>query len=192
MNDEIEKADICIKNGLYEEAAELLQCVLEEEPDTTEALWRIGVAYTELNIPEKAVKALDYFFKFNADHPQALEAYGCAQFKLGNYGTAKKYLELALDENHESSTIQRNLGVVYNQLGEVEKSYQSLKRSHEINPTDFRTLYALAMAHLHFRRYYEASVLLENMLSLDIPEDFQSMARDALSAIKPKLKSRQD
>ncbi len=187
LTEQINKVDKLLVDGDYPEAVDILEGILFEEPDNTEALWRIGIAFTELNKQEKALKALDYFFKFDNNHPEAIEAYGCSHFKLGNYGLAKKYLERAAELNPTSSSIARNLGVTYNQLGEFKKSYHIMTKSYNLNPWDYRTIYALASAHIFYKRYAEAEELLKEMLQMDIPGDFKRLALEGRKKIESKL-----
>src|SRR6056297_2600110 len=120
MVNELNRADSMIQNGMYGEAIELLNRILHEEPDNIEAIRSIGIAYTEYNEPMRARKALDYFFLFRQDDPQAFEAYGCACFKMGEYETSGSYLEKAEKLMSDSASIKRNLGVAYNQTGRKE------------------------------------------------------------------------
>ncbi|MDA3940513.1 MAG: tetratricopeptide repeat protein [Spirochaetia bacterium] len=187
FTDQINKVDELLVKGEYTETVDLLEGILCDEPDNKEALWRIGIAFTELNEQKKALKALDYYFKFDKNHPEAIEAYGCSHFKLGNYGLAKKHLERAAELNSMSSSIARNLGVTYNQLGEFEKSYDSMAKSYQLNPWDYRTIYALASAHIFYKRYAEAEELLKELLQMDIPGDFKRLALEGRKKIETKL-----
>jgi len=187
LNEDFSKIDELLADGDYNKAADSLEDILYEEPDNTEALWRIGVAFTEMDNQIKALKALDYFFTFNMNHPEATEAYGCSHFKLGNYGLAKTYLEKASDLDPQSSSIARNLGVTYNQLGEFKKSYKIMMKSYKLNPWDYRTIYALASAHIFYKHYTEAEQLLKEMLQMDIPGDFKRLAVEGRKKIESKL-----
>lgn len=187
LTEQINKVDELLVNGDYTEAVKLLEEILCDEPDNKEAVWRIGIAFTELNEQKKALKALDYFFKFDENHSEAIEAYGCSHFKLGNYGLARKYLEKAAKLNPKSSSIARNLGVTYNQLGEFKKSYHIMEKSYKLNPWDYRTIYALASAHIFYKHYAEAEELLKEMLQMDIPGDFKRLALEGRRKIEPKL-----
>ena len=186
-NEYFDKIDELLAEGEYSEAVVLLEEVLCEEPENSEAIWRIGIAFTELNELNRAIKALDFFFKFDIKHPEAIEAYGCSHFKLGNYGLAKKYLEKAAVLAPESSSIARNLGVTYNQLGDFEKSYQIMAKSYKLNPWDYRTIYALASAHIFYKHYEKAEELLKEMLQMDIPGDFKLLALEGCKKIETKL-----
>ncbi|MEA1910198.1 MAG: tetratricopeptide repeat protein [Spirochaetota bacterium] len=187
ITEQMDNVDKLLVDGEYSKAVDLLEGILCEEPDDKEAVWRIGIAFTELNELDKALKALDYFFEFKKDHPEAIEAYGCSHFKLGNYGLAKKYLEQAAELNPSSSSIARNLGVTYNQLGEFKKSYTTMEKSYNLNPWDYRTIYALASAHIFYKHYTEAEKLLKEMLQMDIPGDFKLLAIEGRKKIEPKL-----
>ena len=195
METELERADDLLQNGMYEEAAELLNRILEEEPDRQRALWRIGVAFTELGEPSKALKALTYYFDLcDADEEevpedengQAYEAYGCATFKAGNYEKACEVLESAEHMLPESASIKRNLGVAYNQLGRRRESYEKFMASHLLNPYDYRTEYALATAHIYFGEYEQAKQVLEKMLELQLPTDFKKLAEESYEWVLKK------
>lgn len=192
MNDfeyEIKQADDSIEREDYRHAADILNSVLQEEPDHPDALWRIGLCWVELNEPEKAIKALLYSFSFDRKNSKAFEACGCAYFKQGNMETAKIYLEKAELMDPKSSSIERNLGVVYNQMGAFDKSYAAIQRSYKLNPLDYRTMYALASAHIYFGKYSKAEELVKQMLSMEIPDDFKILAEEIHRIIKIKLKS---
>ena len=187
IKEQLDNIDKLLANSDYEKAIQLLESILVEEPDNTEALLRIGIAFTELNEPKKALKTLDFFFTLREENSEAMEAYGCSHFKLGNYGLAKIYLEKAAVLNPKSSSIARNLGVTYNQLGEFEKSYKTMLKSYKLNPWDYRTIYALASAHIFYKHYTEAEQLLKEMLQMDIPGDFKQLALDGRKKIESKL-----
>ncbi len=183
----IDKADDYIESEDYGKAVRILNRILEQEPDYYEALWRIGLCWVELGKAEKAVKAFTYYFTFAEDNPRALEACGCAYFKLGDLAGARKYLEEARALNPGSSSVERNLGVVYNQLGAFEKSYEAMKRSYSLNPLDYRTMYALASAHFYYGKYSEAEEIVEVMLNMEIPEDFKSLAKEIKRIIDSRM-----
>ncbi|MFP4178838.1 MAG: tetratricopeptide repeat protein [Spirochaetaceae bacterium] len=186
METELERADDLLESGMYNEAAELLNRILQEEPDELEALWRIGVAYTELNEPSKALIALRYYFTkckedmspspASSQNGEAYEAYGCATFKIGHYENAREVLEKAEEILPDSASVKRNLGVVYNQLGMKKKSYEKFLAGHILNPYDYRTEYALATAHIYFGEYEQAKTVLEKMLELQLPTEFKNLA----------------
>ncbi len=185
--EQLENIDKLLADSNYDEAVTLLEAILMEEPDNTEALLRIGIAFTELNELQKALKTLDYFFTLEQDNSEALEACGCSHFKLGNYGLARNFLEKAAELAPSSSSIARNLGVTYNQLGEFKKSYRTMLKSYKLNPWDYRTIYALASANIFFTRYDKAEKLLVEMLKMEIPDDFKRLAMESRKKIKSKL-----
>ncbi len=175
----IEYTDTLLAEGRYDEAIPYLTRLLQEEPDDPDALWRLGVAYTENEEPGKALKALEFFLTLNDTHPGALEACGCAEFKRSNYRHAKEYLLRAAELMPDSASIKRNLGVVHNQLNEPEQSYEQFRRSYELDPEDYRTAYALAMAHIQYEEYGLACEVLGQMLEQDLPEDFLELAEES-------------
>ncbi len=183
----LEHADSLIAEEEYAEAVSVLNTILSEEPDYPEALWRVGLCWVELGKPQRAIKALTYYFSFENTNPRALEACGCAYFKTGELHSARRYLEKAKLLNPGSSSVERNLGVVYNQLGAFEKSYEAMKRSYKLNPLDYRTMYALASAHFYYGNYPEAEEIIEAMLAMDIPGEFKAMAMEIKRILDGKM-----
>jgi tetratricopeptide (TPR) repeat protein len=179
QEEDITHADELLAEGRYDEAISYLTRLLQAEPDDADALWRLGVAYTEDEEPERALKALEFFLTLNDTHPGALEACGCAEFKRKNYQQAQTYLRRAAELMPDSASIKRNLGVVHNQLGEPEQSYEQFRRSYELNPDDYRTAYALAMAHIQYEEWEAACEVLGRMLEQELPEDFLDLAKES-------------
>ncbi len=180
MEEQIQKAERMILENRYGDALELLEELLVDEPDHRKALRLAGIAYMESGEAEKALKALEFYLRRWDREPKVLEALGCAHFKVGNYGTSRKLLEEAEACDPDCASIERNMGVVYHKLGDVEKSFRCLQHSNELVPDDYRTMYALAMAYLEFNRTAEAKELLKEMLNLPIPEDFRKIAKKHL------------
>ncbi len=184
MEELIHKAEGMILENRYGDALELLEEVLVDEPDHREALRLAGIAYMESGEEMKALKALEFYLRRWDRNPKVLEALGCAHFKLGNYGTSRNLLEEAEACDPDCASIERNMGVVYHKLGDVEKSFRCLQHSNELVPDDYRTMYALAMAYLEYHRSAEAKELLKEMLKLPIPEDFRKIAKTYLTRMK--------
>jgi tetratricopeptide (TPR) repeat protein len=184
MEELIQKAERMILENRYDDALELLEKMLVDEPDHREALRLAGIAYMERGEEDKALKALEYYLRRWGRAPKVLEALGCAHFKLGNYGTSRNLLEEAEACDPDCASIERNIGVVYHKLGDVDNSFRCLQHSNELVPDDYRTMYALAMAYLEFHRSAEAKELLKEMLNLPIPEDFRRIAQKYLENMK--------
>ena len=62
-----------------------------------------------------------------------------------------------------------------------------MEKSYNLNPWDYRTIYALASAHIFYKHYKEAEILLKEMLEMDIPGDFKRLALEGRKKIEPKL-----
>ena len=169
----IDIAENLILTGYLREAKKILSTILLDEPDNDRAVCYMGIVLTETGENEKAIKTLDYYIRKHKDNAEAWEALGCAWFKKGDLMKAEEYLLRAEDLASESPSILRNIGVLYGIQNKPEKSHSYIMRSYDLNPYDYRTLYALAYSYLNAKQYNDAKSVIEEALYLDFPEDIR-------------------
>ena len=170
----IDIAENLILTGYLREAKKILSTILLDEPDNDRAVCYMGIILTETGENEKAIKTLDYYTRKHKDNPEAWEALGCAWFKKGDLCRAEEYLYRAEELSPESPSILRNIGVLYGIQNKAEESHSYIMRSYDLNPYDYRTLYALTYSHLNQKRYDEAQTVIEEALYLDFPDDIRN------------------
>ncbi|MDA3850174.1 MAG: tetratricopeptide repeat protein [Spirochaetaceae bacterium] len=163
--------------GEYQKAKEILLSLLEEDPHNLKAISHIGIVYTELGENSQAVRSLKHYLQFVQNDAQAWEALGCACFRQKDYGGAYRNLRRAQDLENRNPSILRNLGVLYGVRGQKELGYELLLQSYELQPGDFRTLYALSYIHKEFNKKDDALKCMETLLEMNIPEEIH---RDTL------------
>ena len=56
LTEQLNKVDILLADGDYLKAVNILEEILCEEPDHKEAIWRIGIAFTEMNEQKKSLE----------------------------------------------------------------------------------------------------------------------------------------
>ncbi len=169
----IDIAENLILTGYLREAKKILSTILLDEPDNDRAVCYMGIVLTETGENDKAIKTLDYYIRKHTDNPEAWEALGCAWFKKGDLAKAEEYLRRAEAITPESPSILRNMGVLFGIQNKIEESFDYINRSYDLNPYDYRTLYALTYAHLNSKRFEDAKSVIEEALYLDFPEDIR-------------------
>jgi len=169
----LKDAEGLILTGNYKKAKEVLLRLLEDEPNNLKAICHIGIVYTELGENSKAIRSLTYYTEHIADDAQAWEALGCACFRQKDYQGAYRYLRRAQDLEQDNPSILRNLGVLYGVRGQKELGYSLLKQSYNLQPGDFRTLYALSYIHREFGNRQEAIQRMDDLLEMNIPDEIR-------------------
>lgn len=174
----LKESEQLMRGGKFDEAIELLQSVLAEDPENLPALRQLGVAFTESGRNREAIRTITFYLGMDDRNAQAHEAIGCAHLRLDEYEAAEPYLKRAHELEPENPTIMRNLSVLFSQTGRPEESLDYLERSYEINPEDYLTQYALSSAYLFYGRRDEASSILYSLLQNDVPEGIRKSCEE--------------
>jgi Flp pilus assembly protein TadD len=169
----IDIAENLILTGYLREAKKILSTILLDEPDNDRAVCYMGIVLTETGENDKAIKTLDYYIRKHKDNHEAWEALGCAWFKKGDLVKAEEYLLRAEQLAPESPSVLRNIGVLCGIQSKVKESHFYILKSYDLNPYDYRTLYALAYSHLNQKQYEDAKTVIEEALYLDFPEEIR-------------------
>ena len=92
--------------------------------------------YTKLDAPTKAINILK---ELNIKFPNTAEVMSLLGYRLATANKAEEGLEVLLkaEKIEPSEQIYNGLGIVYNFIGEIEKSRKYLKKCLEINPDNF-------------------------------------------------------
>lgn len=111
------------RTGHHDEAMQLMQRLLEIDPDNVRALNFVGYSWAEDNIhlPE----ALDYIRRASAlepDNPAILDSLGWVYYRIGDYEKASEALQKAAEMQQDDPCISEHLGDVYRKLNEQENA----------------------------------------------------------------------
>ena len=96
----------------------------------------LAVTYHQKGNLEAAEKIYKEILKFDSRHFQSLGNLGYLAYNIKKYGRAKKYLLKALEIFPKFEDAHNNIGNVYRQLGEIEKSIFHYNQSIQINPNN--------------------------------------------------------
>lgn len=133
----VEAARQLVRQKEMAPAVEKLTGVTEQHPDYYRGAYNLGLALAKSGRPDDALlaldKAADLKEQSNIDDPTLLPSIGWTQYLAGDYLSASRTLEAALEQENlsERSRIKvlNNLGTVYKRLGAFEEARSVLQKS---------------------------------------------------------------
>jgi len=132
-----------------EEAFETSQAVLRIDPKYFDALYISGIALVNMG---KWMEALDYFEKALEIEPENRPLriqYAYCLSALDKGEDALKVYQRLKNEYPDDHTVYRELGILYDSMGDLEKARENLRRAIELNPSP--------------NTYYNFAVVLEKI-----------------------------
>jgi tetratricopeptide (TPR) repeat protein len=148
-------------------AASHFRKVVELQPDDSEALSNLAIAFSRLGNVEGAVSSLKSAVQLKPDDAEAHNSLAIALSALGKLDEAiagfKKTLELA----PESAEVHNNLGIAFSRLKRFEEAAASFQRALELEP-DYATAHNhLGIALNELGKPHEAITSHEKALALN-------------------------
>ncbi|HKI85654.1 MAG TPA: tetratricopeptide repeat protein [Thermoanaerobaculia bacterium] len=118
------------RRGDRSQAESTFQDLLKLKPDFAPALNYLGYMWAERgqNL-ERALTLTQRAVALDPTNGAYVDSLGWANFKLGNYDAAKKYLERAVALTADDATVLEHLGDLYLRLGDRERARELYERS---------------------------------------------------------------
>lgn len=180
-----------IHSGRFEEAKSVFEEILLEDPKDADVLYNLGMCFTEMGQPDKAIRVLTKSIEYNPEHSNSYVAMGYAYSKTGDIENAEKYFLEALKLDPNNSYAMRNLGGIYGKTGNIEKSILYLEKAYQINPIDPSTVYGLGYSYQQARDYERADQFYQKVLEMNAPSNVKELAKDGRREIaEVNLKSK--
>jgi len=177
MND-INYALMLIKANKLDDAKDLLEELLKSDPQDKDILYNLGMCYTELDEPDKAVRTLSKCVRCYPKYSNAYVALGFAHSRLADYKKAKEYFLKALEIDPENSYALRNLGSTYGNENNYEKAIVCFEKSFSINQEDQQTAYGLGYTYFHTGKLDKADEYLKIVIELNESTKIANLAKD--------------
>jgi tetratricopeptide (TPR) repeat protein len=188
--DHFDQAVKFIRDGRLDEARIYLEELLREDPDNSDLLYNLGMLYTDLGQPNKAIELLKRCIELSPDHTNSYVALGYAYQRAGDLEQAKQFSLKALEIDPNNPYAMKNLGGIFGKEGNNLGAFSYLRRSFEINPDDPQTVYGLAFTYKCLGDMEGADKYFRLLLNMPAPEQLKSLAKDGLREIAvTKLKS---
>jgi tetratricopeptide (TPR) repeat protein len=170
----------------FEKARDILEELLIETPDDVNILYNLGMCYSEMNHPTKAIELLNRCVELAPSHSNAYVALGFAFTKIGNPSKAKDFFLKAIEINPDNSYALKNLGGIWGKLGNHIKALYYLRKSLDSNPDDPYTAFGLGITYRELGDMENADKYLKRALEMKAPVDLQRLAKDELRDIAVK------
>ena len=149
----------------FNQAKEMLEELAKEYPNDPDILYNLGMCYTELNNPEKAIEVLTKGIVIAPELVNSHVALGFAFTKLGDLIEAESHFRNALEIQPDNSYALRNLGGLLAKKKDYEGAIEFLIKSLMKHPDDMRTTYGLGLAYFHTKKLNEADEQFKIVIS---------------------------
>jgi tetratricopeptide (TPR) repeat protein len=177
----LKAAESLKKQGQYHEAIKLLEQILHDDLEATEAFEELGDNYMNLREYAKAISAIKMAISLNPESANAHYLLGFSYSALNDFSNSIKELEIAnkLSANHPE--ILRCLGWSLFHGNKENQGLIILSRAHNLSPDDNYILTDMGMCYLVKREYNKAKQTFETILQND-PQN--EKARECLNACR--------
>lgn len=157
----------CSKMGHEEEALEIFENVLINDPENEKALNSKGYSLSKLGKDREAIKVFDKILKLNSSNIAALNSKGISQCKIGEENEALDSFKKILESNDSDIKAYKNIVKLKIKFGRYDKAHLTCQNALNIEPNDpwFLTKNGLALAHLN--RFEDAEEQFDTALLID-------------------------
>ncbi len=176
--EDLNYALMLLKANKLDGARDILETLLKNEPGNRDILYNLGMCYTELGEPEKAVDILSECVRLYPHYANAHVALGFAYSRLDDNVKARYHFERALEIEPSNPYALRNLGGLHGKEEDYAKAIEYLEKSFSINPEDQMTAYGLGYSYFHTGNIHEADKYFKTAISLDESTKIAGMAKD--------------
>jgi tetratricopeptide (TPR) repeat protein len=178
-----EQALNLIHVGNLGEAKRVFEEALLDDPKNPDILYNLGMCFTDLGEPDKAITILKKSTEYNPKHANSYVALGYAYSRIDDNKNAQNYFLHALELDPNNSYALRNLGGIFGKNGDIEKSLFYLKKAYKLNPTDVNTIYGLGYCYQQIKEYGEADQYYRKVIETDALPKLKELAKDGLREI---------
>ena len=183
MNSRLDAALRLLEQKKIEEAKELLEEILADDPENPVVLYNLGMCYSELGHYDKSIKTLKESIKYNPDSSNALTALGYSYMLSGNDTKAEEYFKKAVEVDPENIYALQNLGGFYAKKEKYKEAIETFKKAEKVHPLYPRILYALGLAYQAVGDLDNADKYFKKLANRDTEDQFTELAKTGLREI---------
>lgn len=122
--------------GDYAKATPMLETLLQANPRDYNALYNLGLVYSDQGKLDKAQELLKRATEIHPDHANTWVGLGVAAFRGKNLEDARKAFEKALELDPSNAYAKRSYGALLAKMGDVDKAIDTLKDAMGLLPDD--------------------------------------------------------
>ena len=175
---DINYALMLIKANKLDGAKDVLEELLKSDPQDKDILYNLGMCYTELDEPERAVEILSECVRCYPNYSNAYVALGFAHSRLADDKKARDYFLRALEIDPTNSYALRNLGSIYGKENDYGKAIECFEKSFSINQEDQLTAYGIGYTYFQTGKLDKAVEYFKVVIALDESTKIASLAKD--------------
>ncbi len=143
---------------------ELYQMILEQHPNHTPSLCKLGVVHLRLGEPTEAVDTFRRAVEMDADNPYAYRMLGYSLMKLGDLPAAEQAMRRAVDLAPNDAKCHMLLATVCCRLGRASEGESHFKAAISADPVPSEPYYNLALLCSRDRRIEDAKNFYQQAL----------------------------
>ncbi len=130
--------------SLYETAFEIIDWMLEIDPNYAPAFELMGSLYIEQGRIEEGLLYLDKAIEIDPWMVEAYSSLGEAYYNLGDYEKAVYYWEKEISKAPENKLTYFMIADAYDKMGDYEKAIETLQKLLERDPDNILAMYEIA------------------------------------------------
>lgn len=177
----VEYAVDLLQKGQAGKAIPILENFLESSPNNVDALFNLGMVYSDQGDLNKAISLLERAVKQNSKHTHALVALGVAHYRNHNLDDAKKALKAATVLDDKDPYALRSLATIYMAEKDHLAAAHILRSVTEILPDDPITLLNLGeclLASEDKENIEDANDIFTQVIELTVSGDIAERAKE--------------
>lgn len=168
-----------LKSGEIRQGMEILEDLLQTEPENVNVLYNLGMCYSETGSIDKSIESLEKCLRLAPEHANALTALGYSYSRKGEQEKALAKLTAALDLNPDNFFALKNHGAVLAKLGRYDEAIASLEKANRLIPESPEILYGLGLARKEKGEVKTADELFKKVIQADRDVKITELAKTA-------------
>jgi len=161
------------EKGQFKRSIEILQGVLEEDPDHAEALNYLGISYWRSGQYDKAIPIFEKLIVLDSGYASAYNNLGSVYLSQKKYELATENFVKALKYDSRLAGPYNGLGVVYVNQGDNSAAIENWKKAVELDNQQYDALYNLGILLIRVGRFGEAVDYLERFIQTAPPLKYE-------------------
>ena len=175
-----------LQSGKIAEAIPLLWTLYQEHPNDTDALYNLGVAYSELGQTPKAIAILERLVELDPMHVHGLVGLGVAYIRSQKLQFGEDHLRKALKLEPGNQWALKNLGACLLKQDKADEAVPVLEAAVKEAPRDLQSIIGLGQALEQVGRTEDADELYVKAIKIGGPQQLIDIAKDRRTAIAHK------
>jgi tetratricopeptide (TPR) repeat protein len=144
------------QTGRYNDAAVLLQAILEKNPDNWLVVYDLGVIYFHMNKFTQATSLMEKALQLNPNLSDAWHIFGLIHKHNKQYQQAEHAFQTALKTNPQRTEFYNSLGALYIQQNKYQEAIETFRQIIQITPDSGYAYNNIAAAYYDLKDYAQA------------------------------------